>query len=112
MKGFCQKPGIFASQFSFCDIDTVFPQIVSAETILFLELECAKYSYFLEAETIQGRKVSIDLYLTKMSIFTYLINQQPFSSLFGKTNQWFDMLAKFSSYSFRGNSSRVETINY
>ena len=48
----------------------VFPQIVSAETILFWKLQCGKYSrvetiqgrkllisYFLEAETIQGRKV-------------------------------------------------------
>ena len=49
---------------------TVFPRIVSAETILFWKLDCGNYSreetiqgrkllisYFLEAETIQGRKL-------------------------------------------------------
>ena len=35
-------------------ICTVFPQIVSAETILFWKLECSKYSW---EETIQGRKL-------------------------------------------------------
>ena len=51
-------------------INTVFPRIVSAETILFWKLDCGNYSreetiqgrkllisYFLEAETIQGRKL-------------------------------------------------------
>ena len=51
-------------------LSKVFPQIVSAETILFWKLDCGKYSreetiqgrklfffYFLEAETIQGRKL-------------------------------------------------------
>ena len=49
---------------------TVFPRIVSAETILFWKLECGNYSreetiqgrkllfsYILEAETIQGRNL-------------------------------------------------------
>ena len=35
---------------------TVFPRIVSAETILFLKLECGKYS---REETNQGRKLLI-----------------------------------------------------
>ena len=34
--------------------DTVFPQIVSAETILFWKLECGNYS---REETIQGGKL-------------------------------------------------------
>ena len=34
--------------------DTVFPRIVSAETILFRKLECGNYS---REETIQGRKL-------------------------------------------------------
>ena len=37
-------------------INTVFPRIVSAETILFWKLECGKYS---REETIQGRKLFI-----------------------------------------------------
>ena len=36
--------------------DTVFPRIVSAETILFWKLECGNYS---REETIQGRKLLI-----------------------------------------------------
>ena len=44
--------------FEFCfdhdEITTVFPRIVSAETILFWKLECSKYS---REETIQGRKL-------------------------------------------------------
>ena len=35
-------------------LNTVFPRIVSAETILFWKLDCGKYS---SEETIQGRKV-------------------------------------------------------
>ena len=37
-------------------INTVFPRILSAETILFWKLECGNYS---KEETIQGRKLLI-----------------------------------------------------
>ena len=37
--------------------DTVFPRIVSAETILFWKLKCGNYS---REETIQGRKLLIN----------------------------------------------------
>ena len=45
---------------------TVFPQIVSAETILFWKLECGKCS---REETIQGRKLLFDF---TFCIHTYL----------------------------------------
>ena len=50
-----------SSQFypSFCpDKITVFPRIVSAETILFWKLKCGNYS---REETIQGRKLFAEI---------------------------------------------------
>ena len=49
----------------FKKIYTVFPRIVSAETILFWKLECGKYS---REETIQGRKLLF-------SYFSYYIRR-------------------------------------
>ena len=42
------------------EISTVFPRIVSAETILFWNLECGNYS---KEETIQGRKLLFSYFL-------------------------------------------------
>ena len=48
------------------NLNTVFPRIVSAETILFWMLECGKYS---REETIQGRKVLFFLLFHKHTEF-------------------------------------------
>ena len=44
-------------------LDTVFPHIVAAATILFWKLECGNYS---REESIQGRKQLISLFFAKL----------------------------------------------